>query len=424
MLIVKKFGGTSVADKERIFNVAKRCIRDYQNGNDVVVVLSAMGKYTDELLAKAKEINPNPSKREMDMLFTIGEQMSVSLMAMAMDALGVRAISLNAFQVAMHTTSNYSNARLKKIDTERIRRELDDRKIVIVTGFQGINKYNDYTTLGRGGSDTTAVALAAALHADACEIYTDVDGVYTAEFETDSSMFHVNEANDKKGELTVKDGKMTIHVSLVSKKIVNLFAGTAEDAQKDGAEIIEPTTDTVKYSDGYTEEVYGFDIPVPAIDEEFDVAILGEKGKWYDHKVSIKNPVKDDAATEKADDSDKKSDGKKLEDLKLEDGTYETEVTLTGGTGKATVESPAKVEIKDKEATATIIWSSPNYDYMIVDGEKYEPVNKDGNSTFEIPVSVFDAEMEVTADTVAMSTPHEIDYTLNFDSSSMKKADK
>ena len=250
------------------------------------------------------------------------------------------------------------------------------------------------------------------------------DGVYTAEFATDSSMFHVNEANDKKGELTVKDGKMTIHVSLVSKKIVNLFAGTAEDAQKDGAEIIEPTTDTVKYSDGYTEEVYGFDIPVPAIDEEFDVAILGEKGKWYDHKVSIKNPVKDDAATEKADDSDKKSDGKKLEDLKLEDGTYETEVTLTGGTGKATVESPAKVEIKDKEATATIIWSSPNYDYMIVDGEKYEPVNKDGNSTFEIPVSVFDAEMEVTADTVAMSTPHEIDYTLIFDSSSMKKADK
>ena len=181
MLIVKKFGGTSVADKERIFNVAKRCIRDYQNGNDVVVVLSAMGKYTDELIAKAKEINPNPSKREMDMLFTIGEQMSVSLMAMAMDALGVRAISLNAFQVAMHTTSNYSNARLKEIDTERIRRELDDRKIVIVTGFQGINKYNDYTTLGRGGSDTTAVALAAALHADACEIYTDVDGVYTAD---------------------------------------------------------------------------------------------------------------------------------------------------------------------------------------------------------------------------------------------------
>ena len=181
MLIVKKFGGTSVADKDRIFNRAKRCIRDYEAGNDVVVVLSAMGKYTDELIAKAKDINPNPPKREMDMLFTIGEQMSVSLMAMAMAQLGVRAVSLNAFQVPMRTTSAYGNARLKKIDTERIRRELDDRKIVIVTGFQGVNKYDDYTTLGRGGSDTTAVALAAVLHADACEIYTDVDGVYTAD---------------------------------------------------------------------------------------------------------------------------------------------------------------------------------------------------------------------------------------------------
>lgn len=181
MLIVKKFGGTSVADKDRIFNVAKRCIRDYEAGNDVVVVLSAMGKYTDELIAKAKDINPNPPKREMDMLFTIGEQMSVSLMAMAMAQLGVRAVSLNAFQVPMRTTSAYGNARLKKIDTERIRLELDDRKIVIVTGFQGVNKYDDYTTLGRGGSDTTAVALAAVLHADACEIYTDVDGVYTAD---------------------------------------------------------------------------------------------------------------------------------------------------------------------------------------------------------------------------------------------------
>ncbi|MBQ7796494.1 MAG: aspartate kinase [Lachnospiraceae bacterium] len=181
MLIVKKFGGTSVANKERIFNVAKRCIADFKKGHDVVVVLSAMGKYTDELITKAKEINPNPPKREMDMLFTIGEQMSVALMAMAMDQLGVRSISLNAFQVGMHTTKTYGNARLKRIDTERIKQELEDRKIVIVTGFQGVNKYDDYTTLGRGGSDTTAVALAAALHADSCEIYTDVDGVYTAD---------------------------------------------------------------------------------------------------------------------------------------------------------------------------------------------------------------------------------------------------
>ncbi|MBE5933297.1 MAG: aspartate kinase [Lachnospiraceae bacterium] len=181
MLIVKKFGGTSVANKERIFNVARRCIEDYQAGHDVVVVLSAMGKYTDELIDMAKDINELPPKREMDMLFTIGEQMSVALMAMAMNKLGVPAISLNAFQVAMHSTSVYGNARLKRIDSERIRHELEARKIVIVTGFQGINKYDDYTTLGRGGSDTTAVALAAALHADKCEIYTDVDGVYTAD---------------------------------------------------------------------------------------------------------------------------------------------------------------------------------------------------------------------------------------------------
>lgn len=181
MLIVKKFGGTSVGNTERIFNVAKRCIEDWQKGNDVVVVLSAMGKYTDELIDMAKQVNENPPKREMDMLFTIGEQMSVSLIAMAMNSLKVPAISLNAFQVAMHTTSVYGNARLKRIDVERIRHELEQRKIVIVTGFQGINKYDDYTTLGRGGSDTTAVALAAALNADACEIYTDVDGVYTAD---------------------------------------------------------------------------------------------------------------------------------------------------------------------------------------------------------------------------------------------------
>lgn len=181
MLIVKKFGGTSVGDKDRIFNVARRCIEDYKKGNQVVVVLSAMGKTTDELLEKAREINPNASKRELDMLLTTGEQTSVALMAMAMDFLGVPAISLNAFQVAMNTTSTYGNARLKRIDTDRIKHELSNKKIVIVTGFQGINKYDDYTTLGRGGSDTTAVALAAALRADACEIYTDVDGVYTAD---------------------------------------------------------------------------------------------------------------------------------------------------------------------------------------------------------------------------------------------------
>ena len=181
MLIVKKFGGTSVGDKERIMNVARRCAEDFKKGNDVVLVLSAMGKTTDELIAKAKDINPDPPKRELDMLLTTGEQISVALMAMAFDTMDIPAVSLNAFQVMMHTTRVHGNARLKRIDIDRIMHELEHRRIVIVTGFQGVNKYDNYTTLGRGGSDTTAVALAAALHADACEIYTDVDGVYTAD---------------------------------------------------------------------------------------------------------------------------------------------------------------------------------------------------------------------------------------------------
>ncbi len=181
MLIVKKFGGSSVANKERIFNVANRIAEEYKKGNQVVVVLSAMGDTTDELLEKAYDINPDAPKREMDMLLACGEQTSVALMAMALSSMGIPAISLNAFQVAMHTSSKYSNARFKRIDTERISNELEAKKVVIVTGFQGINKYDDLTTLGRGGSDTTAVALAAALRADACEIYTDVEGVYTAD---------------------------------------------------------------------------------------------------------------------------------------------------------------------------------------------------------------------------------------------------
>ena len=181
MLIVKKFGGTSVGDPDRIRNVARRCIEEYKKGNDVIVVLSAMGDTTDDLLDLASKITEKPSKRELDMLLSTGEQVSVSLCAMAIMEMGYPAVSLNAFQVAMHTTKVYGNARLRKIDRDRILTELDNKRIVLVTGFQGVNKYDDVTTLGRGGSDTTAVALAAALHADACEIYTDVDGVYTCD---------------------------------------------------------------------------------------------------------------------------------------------------------------------------------------------------------------------------------------------------
>lgn len=181
MIIVKKFGGSSVANKERIMNVANRCIEDYKKGNQIVVVLSAMGDTTDELIELAQSINENAPKREMDMLLSTGEQMSVALLAMALNKLGVPAVSLNAFQLPMRTTSTYSDARFKRIKTERIVNELNSGRIVVVTGFQGVNKSEDITTLGRGGSDTTAVALAASLGAGICEIYTDVDGVYTAD---------------------------------------------------------------------------------------------------------------------------------------------------------------------------------------------------------------------------------------------------
>jgi len=180
-IVVQKYGGTSVADKERIFRAARRAVAEYEKGNKVVVVVSAQGDTTDELIEKAKEINENPSKREMDMLLSTGEQISIALMAMAIEKLGYPVISLTGWQAGIKTDSNYSNARIKEIDTERLQRELDKRNIVVVAGFQGINKYDDITTLGRGGSDTTAVALAAALKADKCEIYTDVDGVYTAD---------------------------------------------------------------------------------------------------------------------------------------------------------------------------------------------------------------------------------------------------
>ena len=181
-LIVKKFGGSSVANAERVFNVANIIIEDYKKGNDVVVVVSAQGDTTDDLIAKAKEINPSgASKREMDMLLCAGEQISIALLAMAIEKLGYPATSLLGWQAGFQTNSTHSLARIKRVDPERIRNELDKKRIVVVAGFQGINKYEDLTTLGRGGSDTSAVAIAASMHADVCQIYTDVDGVYTAD---------------------------------------------------------------------------------------------------------------------------------------------------------------------------------------------------------------------------------------------------
>ena len=180
-LIVQKFGGSSVADADKIRNVARIITETYRKGHQVVVVLSAQGDTTDDLIEKAREINPHASKREMDMLLATGEQISISLMAMAIEQMGYQAVSLTGWQAGMLTDSAYGAARIKRVKTERIQRELDKKKIVLVAGFQGINKYDDITTLGRGGSDTSAVALAASLHADLCQIYTDVDGVYTAD---------------------------------------------------------------------------------------------------------------------------------------------------------------------------------------------------------------------------------------------------
>lgn len=180
-LIVQKFGGTSVANAERIRNVASIVTDTYKQGNQVVVVVSAQGDTTDDLIEKAAEINPNPSKREMDVLLSTGEQISISLLAMAIEALGYPVVSLTGWQAGFQTDSSHSAARIKRIESERLHKELDKNNIIIVAGFQGLSRYNDITTLGRGGSDTSAVALAAELKADLCQIYTDVDGVYTAD---------------------------------------------------------------------------------------------------------------------------------------------------------------------------------------------------------------------------------------------------
>ena len=282
------------------------------------------------------------------------------------------------------------------------------------------------------GSSVEAAGADADAQAPKVNEYGLEDGTYIADFTTDNSMFHVNEANENKGVLTVENGEMTIHVSLQSKKIVNLFPGTAEDAQKEGAVLLEPTEDTVTYSDGISETVYGFDIPVPAIDEEFDVALIGTHDNWYDHKVKVSNPVpgndisevlgagaEEEALTEEALSAVENSSVEAVSIEGVEDGNYTIEVAMEGGSGRASVTSPAVLMVKDGNAYAMIEWSSPHYDYMLVDGEKFEPINTGGNSVFLIPVTAVDEPMAVVGDTTAMSEAHEIDYELTFDSSSV-----
>lgn len=266
-----------------------------------------------------------------------------------------------------------------------------DAQVVGLGSIEDIQKlYVEHTAKVMSGDRDDAAELA--------------DGIYTADFTTDSSMFRVNETCEGKGTLTVENGKMTIHISLGSKKIINLYPGLAEDAEKEGAKLLMPTEDTVTYSDGLTEEVYGFDVPVPYLEEEFDLALIGTKGKWYDHKVSVSNPVLEEENAQT-----------------LEDGTYSMEITFEGGSGKAEILSPVTMTVTDGQAVATLQWSSPNYDYMIVDGEKYLPVNTKGDSAFEVPVLMFDEPVVVIGDTVAMSTPHEVEYTLTFHSDTAEK---
>lgn len=219
------------------------------------------------------------------------------------------------------------------------------------------------------------------------------DGVYTVDFKTDSGMFRANEACNGKGTLTVQGGVQTLHVSLQSKRIVNLYPGTAQQAQQPGAKWLEPTVDTVTYSDGFIEDVFGFDIPVASVGAEFDLALIGTKGIWYDHKVSVQNPVP-------------------------QAGSYTCNVALTGGSGRAGITSPALLVSDGQTLTATIVWSSPNYEYMIVDDVQYDPIQQEGNSTFEIPVAL-DQLLMISASTVAMSTPHLVEYTLHFDSTTL-----
>ena len=255
-------------------------------------------------------------------------------------------------------------------------------------------------TAAPAASQSTAASSAASVQAQSAPALAD--GVYQASFSTDSSMFHANEACDGKGVLTVQNGQMSIYVTLAGKGIVNLFPGIAEDAQKPGAEWLQPTLETVHYSDGTTDEANAFLIPVPYLDEEFDVALVGKKGTWYDHKVSVSDPqpLADDTAESEV----------------PTDGSYTVEAVLQGGSGKASVQSPARLTVENGAMTATVIWSSKNYDLMIVNGQEYTPTYENELSCFTIPVSALGTPLPVQAETTAMSQPHMIDYTLTFSS--------
>ena len=252
-------------------------------------------------------------------------------------------------------------------------------------------------TAAPAASQSATASSAASVQAQSAPALAD--GVYQASFSTDSSMFHANETCDGKGVLTVQNGQMSIYVTLAGKGIVNLFPGTAEDAQKPGAEWLQPTLETVHYSDGTTDEANAFLIPVPYLDEEFDMALVGKKGTWYDHKVSVSDPEPMDECAQSEPPMD---------------GEYTIHVALEGGSGRASVQSPAELTVQNGQMTVKIVWSSKNYDLMVVDGTEYTPTYENDLSVFEIPLSDSNTSIAVQAETTAMSQPHMIDYTLTF----------
>lgn len=270
-----------------------------------------------------------------------------------------------------------------------------------------------------GSSAASSAASSSSSSAAAADKKIDLkDGTYTAKFTTDSSMFHVNEVYKDRGTLTVKDGKATLHVTLASTSIVKLFVGSAENAQKDGAKLIEGKEETVKYPDGTTDKANSFDIPVPVIDAEFDCALVGTKGKWYDHKVKVSD-VKEGAPSGS---SAAVSDGALNTATGLKDGEYKIDVTCEGGSGKGGV-TGAVLIIKDSKLTAKLIMSSDKYTKMVVDGQTYQNKPEDGKSTFTVPVSL-DNGITVKATTEAMSTAHEVEYTVTLNSGSLPASAK
>ena len=404
MLVVQKFGGSSVANAERIFNVAGRIAETYDNGNSVVVILSAQGDTTDELIEKAHEINPNPSKREMDMLLSTGEQQSVALMAMALQKMGYNAISLNAAQVGIATTSVYSNAKIKSIAKERILSELENKKIVIVTGFQGINKFDDVTTLGRGGSDTPAVAIAAALRADLCEIYTDVDGVYTADPRIVKNARKLDEIGYSEMAELASLGAKVLHtrsVEVAQKYNVELVVRSSLTRDK-GTVVKEDSKVERMLISGVTSEKEQVIITIRGINNKpgraFEIFSILEK-----HNISVDIIVQSNGANNMADISFTVAESDKDETIKILEAHREAI-------------SAKDITFEDKVAKVSIVGAGmathPGVASLMFEALYDAGVNIKMISTSEIKISVVVGESDVESAIVAIHDKFNLASTL------------